>query len=424
MVVNLSQKDKHLTQIKWVISFLNLTTAPVNIRPTANDDSASTAPDTPVTIVILDNDSDPEGSLDLDSLSITAQPSNGKVTINDDGTITYTPNSGVTNGTDVFTYEVCDSGIPPQCDTATVTVTIPKPGNQPPVAKKQTEPSTPNNTTMPLSPLSATDDDGTVASYTIKNIPSASQGILYLGNPAEDGKTIIDGQTLSPTDISNLFFQPDENFTGNASFIFTATDDKDAVSNEALVTIYVGSLKGMSGDFVVYVGYRLPENVIIFNDFIPIRLTIANGIRVNAAGQRIPTITQFHSWVHQDKKYGNPFNTSTQEPVGFAAFIYPEPQHVGQQADILMVALRRDWGTPFDFKTEGPLWGTWKKQWVNLEASIPNVTLETVLKDIPLFEDNFHNDPGHYLIYVGYHLENGDIIYNGGEPLRLNVAPL
>ena len=65
-------------------SFVWSVTNPV---PTATDDFATTPEDTPVTIAILANDSDP----DADPLTITAiSAANGSVVVNPDGTITAT----------------------------------------------------------------------------------------------------------------------------------------------------------------------------------------------------------------------------------------------------------------------------------------------------------------------------------------------
>ncbi|MFY7708995.1 Ig-like domain-containing protein, partial [Tenacibaculum sp. MEBiC07804] len=56
---------------------------------------------------------------------------NGTVTIDDGGTpndpsddvVTYVPNPDF-NGTDTFTYTICDNESPANCSTATVTVTV------------------------------------------------------------------------------------------------------------------------------------------------------------------------------------------------------------------------------------------------------------------------------------------------------------
>ncbi|WP_299157105.1 Ig-like domain-containing protein, partial [uncultured Christiangramia sp.] len=49
------------------------------------------------------------------------QPGNGSAVINNDGTVTYSPNENF-NGTDTFTYTISDGN--GGTDTATVTVTI------------------------------------------------------------------------------------------------------------------------------------------------------------------------------------------------------------------------------------------------------------------------------------------------------------
>jgi len=213
--------------------------APPNHPPVASDKNTSTDINTPVTIPVLNNDSDPDGNIDVGSLEIFSPPENGTVTINDDGTITYTPNPNFTAGTDTFTYQICDNGDPELCDTATVTVVVPIPVNPPPVADNKVAPSTLNNTTVQLPPLSATDQDGTVVSMNINTLPPTEQGILYLGDPAAGGVPVTAGQKLSPTDVANLFFKPEPSFVGDASFTYTATDNLGAKSDPALLTIPV-----------------------------------------------------------------------------------------------------------------------------------------------------------------------------------------
>jgi len=89
-----------------------------NDPPLAVDDSDTTPADTPVTIDVLDNDSDIDGdTLTIDSVT---QGTNGSV-INNDSDVTYTPNPGFT-GTDSFTYTISDGN--GGTDMATVTVTV------------------------------------------------------------------------------------------------------------------------------------------------------------------------------------------------------------------------------------------------------------------------------------------------------------
>ena len=78
---------------------------PVNKPPVAVNDSGKTQEGESITINVLANDSDPDGdSLTIDSVK---NPSNGKAVINDDDTITYTPNDGF-DGNDSFTYKIAD----------------------------------------------------------------------------------------------------------------------------------------------------------------------------------------------------------------------------------------------------------------------------------------------------------------------------
>jgi subtilisin-like proprotein convertase family protein len=73
--------------------------------PVAADDSATTDQDIPVTVSLLENDTDADG--DPLQVSQFTQPLNGTVTVNPDGVATYTPAAGFT-GTDSFTYRVTD----------------------------------------------------------------------------------------------------------------------------------------------------------------------------------------------------------------------------------------------------------------------------------------------------------------------------
>jgi hypothetical protein len=100
------------------IAIANVTIDVIPGVPTPLDDAATTVLNTPVSIDVLSNDTDPEN----DPLIITAvsQPENGIATF-DNSSIIYTPNDGF-SGIETFTYTVDDSngGI----DTANVTVTV------------------------------------------------------------------------------------------------------------------------------------------------------------------------------------------------------------------------------------------------------------------------------------------------------------
>lgn len=90
-----------------------------NPTPAAVDDSATTAVNTPVTLNLVGNDTDPDH--DLLAVTSVTQPAHGTVVINLDGTVKYTPATGY-SGPDTFIYSVSDGqgGV----DIATVTLNV------------------------------------------------------------------------------------------------------------------------------------------------------------------------------------------------------------------------------------------------------------------------------------------------------------
>ena len=100
---------------------VTVTVLDVNDPPVADDDTGTTDEDTPVTVPVLGNDSDIDGTLDPASVAVTTNPANGAASDNPDGTITYTPDPDF-HGTDTFEYQVCDDD--GACDIATVTITV------------------------------------------------------------------------------------------------------------------------------------------------------------------------------------------------------------------------------------------------------------------------------------------------------------
>lgn len=99
------------------------TTTIPNQAPILLDDAAITRVATAITIPVLVNDTDPDGSMSPASVTRSSAPSYGTATVNPDGTITYTPNPGYT-GFDNFTYRACDNASLPLCGTANVVIEV------------------------------------------------------------------------------------------------------------------------------------------------------------------------------------------------------------------------------------------------------------------------------------------------------------
>ena len=102
--------------------------------------------------------------------------------------------------------------------------------NHDPVAIDFTRQVAPSRTNL-LSGFSAIDPDmaegDSIASYSISTLPSVSQGVLYLGNPAQGGQPITIGTTLTSVQIQTVHFLVTAEFTGS-SFSYTATDSHGA----------------------------------------------------------------------------------------------------------------------------------------------------------------------------------------------------
>ena len=127
---------------------------------------------------------------------------------------------------------------------------------QPPVSNDVTAPTMPNtNGATTVLALSATDADGTIASYSITSLPSTTQGVLSIPCPATPiGATCTgsfadltdavlanypNGIPLTPTQAAGMRFDPAPTFTGVASFNYTSTDNAGLVSNSSKYNIPV-----------------------------------------------------------------------------------------------------------------------------------------------------------------------------------------
>ena len=190
--------------------------------PVANDDSATTAENTAVTIDVVLNDTDLNGNLDPASARVTSGPGNGALANNGDGTFTYTPNTGFT-GVDSFIYEICDTDS--LCDTATVSITVSV--NDPPVANDD----------------SASTGVGTTATIDVAANDTDPNGNL---DPSSANTTCgtcalpLDG-TLANNEDGTFNYTPNAGFSGSDSFVYQICDASGACDT-ATVTITVDNI--------------------------------------------------------------------------------------------------------------------------------------------------------------------------------------
>ena len=199
------------------IATVNITVNPVNDAPVAVNDSYNTNEDTVLNVSspgVLSNDTDVDGDT-LKAIKVT-DPSHGSLTLNADGSFSYTPNLNY-NGSDSFTYKANDSKLDSNIATVSITVL----GGNPPVA---------------------VNDSYNMNEDTVLNV--SSPGVL-------SNDTDVDGDTLKAIKVTNpshgsltlnadgsFSYTPNLNYNGSDSFTYKANDSK-LDSNIATVNITV-----------------------------------------------------------------------------------------------------------------------------------------------------------------------------------------
>lgn len=201
---------------------VTITVNAVNDAPVAVDDAYNVNEDAVLEITalagVLSNDTDIEG--DALTAALVADPAHGTVTLNPDGSFTYTPEADF-NGVDTFTYKANDGDL--DSNVATVTITV-NPINDAPVA---------------------VDDEFSMDQDTVLTA-TAAQGLLV-------NDTDVDGDPLTVVGVSDVThgtlvlnadgsftYTPAAGFVGTDSFTYKANDGT-LDSNVATVTITVNS---------------------------------------------------------------------------------------------------------------------------------------------------------------------------------------
>ena len=181
-----------------------VTIAAVNEPPAADDDTYSTDEDTPLVQAapgVLNGDADPDSSSTFTADLVTG-PSHGMLTLNADGSFTYTPEVNY-YGPDSFTYRAFDGTV--YTNIATVTLTV-NPVNDAPAAGADgysTAEDTALNVAAPGVLGNDTDVDGTLTAVVITG---PSHGTLLLNS---DG---------------SFSYTPAANYSGSDSFIYRVSD--------------------------------------------------------------------------------------------------------------------------------------------------------------------------------------------------------
>jgi VCBS repeat-containing protein len=203
---------------------VTLTVASVDDLPNAVDDNYDASEDTPLVVNasqgVLANDTGlGDGGL---VVSLLTAPSHGEVTINNDGSFTYTPAENYA-GLDAFTYQVTDA----DGDSASASVALT-------IAAANDLPTTSNG--------SATVDEDAFVEIDLRafsaDVETSDDNLLYqiVESPSHGTLQPVAGQP-------GLFtYTPSPDFLGDDTFIFRVKDEAGVNSPASQVAIAIGSI--------------------------------------------------------------------------------------------------------------------------------------------------------------------------------------
>jgi VCBS repeat-containing protein len=196
------------------VGTVDVTVNPVNTSPVANNESASTDEDLPVSINVIENDIDSDdGTIDPATVKIVDHPANGVVAVVGDGAVLYTPGPNFF-GSDVFSYTVNDNEMGTS-NVAQVSVSV-SPVNDAPVASS--------------SVLKILEDE--VGKSTLNAIDVDSGLTFSLASPASKGTV-----TITDPVAGTYTYEPDPNLNGSDSFEFKVTDGQFDSTATVSITI-------------------------------------------------------------------------------------------------------------------------------------------------------------------------------------------
>ncbi|MEJ0074504.1 MAG: Ig-like domain-containing protein [Alphaproteobacteria bacterium] len=193
-----------------------------NVAPVAQDSSASGNEDNAINGALV--------ASDLDSPSLTysrvSQAAHGTVTVNPDGTFSYTPNADF-NGTDSFTFKANDGSL--DSNVATVHLTV-NPVNDAPVIVSDgggdTAPVSIAENTTAVTTVHATDIDSPSITYSIAGGSDAA-------------KFQIDGTTGVLSFITAPNFEIPTDSDHNNSYLVQVRASDGSLSDDQLITVKV-----------------------------------------------------------------------------------------------------------------------------------------------------------------------------------------
>ncbi|HWI52644.1 MAG TPA: cadherin-like domain-containing protein, partial [Symbiobacteriaceae bacterium] len=250
------------------LATVTINVTPVNDAPVANNDTYSVLEDQTLNVAatgVLTNDTDPDGP------SMTAQlvsnVSNGSLTLNGNGSFTYTPNPDF-YGSDSFTYRVSDGTA--TSNVATVTITVTNVNDAPTVSDATATVISDNGNTVGVT-ITVTDVDGdTTFTGAVGTWPSL--GTLVAVTPFSC--TVTGGVSTCTVTVT---YDPTNGAAGPDSFTYRVQDPQGAWSSYNMATITVQARTTLTLN-------ALSPSTAQYNDTVPFTATLRNAVTNAAIG--------------------------------------------------------------------------------------------------------------------------------------------
>lgn len=189
----------------------------INDAPVAANNSVTLLEDASLSVNVLGNDSDVDGTLVAASVQLVSQPAHGTATVSTaDGSVLYTPTSNAV-GDDSFTYRVQDDQ-GAWSNVATVALTI----------------QSVNDAPLANADQGALDEDSTLTLHLLDNdsdIDGSLQDVHITAQPASG--------SLDVGSSGEVIYTPTLNFHGSDVFSYQAVDNEGALSPSVVVTLTI-----------------------------------------------------------------------------------------------------------------------------------------------------------------------------------------
>jgi VCBS repeat-containing protein len=255
---------------------VTVTITAINDLPVAVNDAVSVDEDTTLNgNVLLDNGSGTDSLGDQPtSAALGTDVSNGSLTLNADGSFSYTPNTDF-NGTDSFTYTLSDS-TPETSLEATVTITV----------------TAINDLPVAVNDAVSVDEDTTLNGNVLLDNGSGADSLGDQPTTAALSTDVSNGSLTLNADGS-FSYTPNTDFSGTDSFTYTLTDSTPETSAAATVTIIVTAVNDAPQvNAGTDTSVTLPQNTVtldgtVSDDGLPAGTVTTNWSRAGGTGAGI-----------------------------------------------------------------------------------------------------------------------------------------